>query len=368
MSTAQRSPSYAALVQDLADRGLLDSRWRAVFEAVPRRQFIPPAIWRQRPDGCERIVAAGEWLALVNSDEPVVIQLDDGVDGGPGIATSSNSQPSMVARMLGLLQVKDGQRVLEIGTASGYVAALLSERLGSASVHSVEIDPVLAEQAAVALAGAGYRPHLRCGDGEAPWPGLAPVDRLISTCALRFVPHTLVQQIRPGGILVAPLARDFWTGALVQLHVQEDGTGLGVFRGGASYMPMRSHRTPGVHSVDGTTGRSRGAGLDPAKVLTFGFALFAGARLPGVRLTHADTPDGARVWASRADGAAATAVTGGDVWQYGPGFLWEEIEQVWQEYTALGYPTPDQFGLTVTDRGQQVWLRDPHAVIEPVRQ
>ena len=143
MSTAQRSPSYAALVQDLADRGLLDSRWRAVFEAVPRRQFIPPAIWRQRPDGCERIVAAGEWLALVNSDEPVVIQLDDGVDGGPGIATSSNSQPSMVARMLGLLQVKDGQRVLEIGTASGYVAALLSERLRrpSTALRSIQCWP-----------------------------------------------------------------------------------------------------------------------------------------------------------------------------------------------------------------------------------
>ncbi|MFE9824386.1 hypothetical protein ACFYSH_20000 [Streptomyces sp. NPDC005791] len=70
---------------------------------------------------------------------------------------------------------------------------------------------------------------------------------------------------------------------------------------------------------------------------------------------------------SREDGAAATAAGGEDVWQYGPGFLWEEIEQTWLEYTALGHPDADQFGLTVTDRRQRVRLRDPHAVIEPAR-
>ncbi|WP_327379911.1 methyltransferase domain-containing protein [Streptomyces sp. NBC_01212] len=366
MSTARAIRTYADLVQDLADRGLLDARWRRVFDAVPRSRFVPAEVWRQLPDGCEPVVGTDLWLALVNSDEPVVTQLDDGAGDGPGVATSSNSQPSMVARMLGLLQVEDGHRVLEIGTGTGYVAALLSERLGDERVHSVELDPVVARQAAAFLVEAGYRPHLRVGDGEQPWPGTGPVDRLIATCALRYVPHALVRQVRAGGIVVAPLARDFWSGALVRLDVQEDGTAHGPFCGGASYMPMRAHRES-PHQVDGAGGRARAAGVDPARLLTLGFALYAGARLPGVRLTHQQTADGAQVWVTRADGAAATAETGGDVRQYGPGLLWEDVEQTWLEYEALGRPGHDRFGLTVTDRGQRVWLRDPHSVIEPVR-
>ncbi|MEV6439923.1 methyltransferase, partial [Streptomyces anulatus] len=164
MSTAQEVPTYPALVQELADRGLLTARWRQVFEAVPRSRFVPADVWRQLPDRCEPVVGTDAWLALVNSDEPVVTQLDDGALGGPGVATSSNSMPSMVARMLALLEVEDGQRVLEIGTGTGYVSALLCERLGDDLVHSVEVDPVVARQAADALAQAGYRPHLRVGD------------------------------------------------------------------------------------------------------------------------------------------------------------------------------------------------------------
>ncbi|NEE05273.1 methyltransferase, partial [Streptomyces sp. SID7499] len=68
--------------------------------------------------------------------------------------------------------------------------------LGDDLVHSVEVDPVVARQAADALAQAGYRPHLRVGDGEQPWPGLGLVDRLIATCALRYVPYALLRQVR----------------------------------------------------------------------------------------------------------------------------------------------------------------------------
>ncbi|RPK62154.1 Protein-L-isoaspartate O-methyltransferase [Streptomyces sp. ADI96-02] len=271
VSTAQESGTYSALVQDLADRGLLDIRWRQVWEAVPRGQFIPPDVWRQLPDRCEPVVGTDDWSALVNSDEPVVTQLDDGAEGGPGIATCSNSMPSMVARMLRLLGVEDGHRALEISTGTGYVAALLCERLGADQVYSIELDPMLARQAAEHIAGAGYRPHLRVGDGEQPFPAMGLVDRLIATCGLRHVPYSLVRQVRPGGVIVAPLVRDFWSGALVQLHVQDDGSAVGPVCGHAMFMPMRSHR-PIPHEIE-SRGRPRAAGLDPVRILDLGFSL-----------------------------------------------------------------------------------------------
>lgn len=301
----------------------------------------------------------------MHSDEPVIIQVDDGAEDGPGVATSSNSQPSMVAKMLGLLKVQDGHRVLEIGTASGHVAALLSERLGGENVYSVELDPALAELAASNLHGAGYRPQLRCGDGEVGWPGVEPFDRVIATCALRHIPQGFVEQVRGEGVIVAPIVRDFWSGALVQLTVQDDGTASGSFRGGASYMPMRSHRLSVGAPVDSATARSRKAGPDPARILTLGFALYAGARLPDVSLWHSEKPGHVQVWASRRDGSAATAATGEDVWQYGAANLWEEIEQVFLEYAALGSPDAEDFGLTVDSDGQHVWLGEPRTRVQP---
>ncbi|MGR8010415.1 methyltransferase domain-containing protein [Streptomyces hypolithicus] len=362
MTTAHQG-GHAALVETLYERGLLDETWRAVWHAVPREPFIPQQAWRQGPADCEPLTTDAERLALIHSDEPVVIQLDDGRPGGPGIATSSNSQPSMVARMLRLLLVEDGHRVLEIGTASGYVAALLSRRLGDPYVYSVEIDDGLAHHAADALRAAGHQPNLACADGEWGWPTEAPFDRIIATCALRQIPHQLVQQLRPDGVIVAPAVRDFWSGAVVQLTADGQGSAAGRFQGGASYMPMRSHRPPAGAAVDGSTARQTASDLDPSELLTLGFALYAGTRLPGVRMWHAGS-DRVQVWLQDQDGSAATAATGEDAWEYGSRDLWQEVQRVHQEYVALGCPKSSDLGLTVTARGQRVWLHRPERIIE----
>ncbi|GAB7032424.1 hypothetical protein JCM4914_38850 [Streptomyces platensis subsp. malvinus] len=146
---------HAALVRALDERGLLTPEWRAVWERTPRAAYLPERIWRQDPDRCRPLTEPGERAALVAADEPVITQVDDGREDGPGVATSSNSMPSMVARMLGLLDVHDGQNVLEIGTATGYVAALLSGWLGDRYVTSVEIDASLSVQAERYLSAAG---------------------------------------------------------------------------------------------------------------------------------------------------------------------------------------------------------------------
>ncbi len=233
-------------------------------------------------------------------------------------------------------------------------------------MYSVEIDPALADLAARNLRAAGYLPQLRCGDGEEGWPDVAPFDRLIATCALRHIPPTFVGQVRTGGVIVAPIARDFWSGALVQFTVRDDGTASGRFRGGASYMPMRSHRLEAGAPVDSSTARSRRAGSDPAGLLSLGFALYAGARLPGVSLWHSERPGRVQVWATGRDGSAATAATGEDVWLYGAADLWEEIEHVFLEYGALGSPDAEEFGMTLDADGQHVWLREPRTRVLPV--
>lgn len=361
-------PGHAALVRLLGGRGLLTPEGRKAWEAVPRERFIPPRIWRQDPGRCTPVRHECDRMKLIHSDRPVVTQVDDGKAGGPGVATSSNSMPSMVAHMLGLLDVRDGDRVLEIGTATGHVAALLCERLGDGQVFSVELDPELAEQAREQLAMAGYEPTVVCGDGEHGCPEAAPYDRLIATCALRHVPLDLVAQVRPGGILVAPMAREFWSGAVVQLIVQDDGTAAGHFRGGASYMPMRSHRLPPAPSVDQEEPpRTVQAAVDPRSLLTLGFALYGGARLPEVKLVHARTGAGCRVWLMDRAGSGAMADADAAVWQYGPRDLWSEVEAAHREYVGLGRPEPHTFGLTVGLGGEEVWIGGPDQVIRPVR-
>lgn len=346
------------LVRQLDSRGLLSPRWRQAWNRVPRVAFIPPKIWRQLPDRCEA-VADADRTPLIHSDEPVITQLDDGEPGGPGIATSSNSMPSMVARMLGLLDVHDGDRVLEIGTATGHVAALLSERLGDRNVVSVEIDPELSRQARENCRALGYEPTLVVADGEQGWPAGAPYDALICTCALRNVPSALIRQVRPGGTVVTPLHRPFWSGVLVQLTVHAHSTASGPVRGGASYMPMRSHRPTAATAPDESTARAVDSDLDPRHLLSLGYALYAGARMPGVTMVAAQDGDHTQVWLHDPSGSAAVAASGEDAWQYGPRDLWREAEAAYNAFVALGRPQATDFGLTVTPDGQRLWLGDP---------
>jgi protein-L-isoaspartate(D-aspartate) O-methyltransferase len=114
------------------------------------------------------------------------------------------SQPYIVAYMSEALDVTAGHRVLEIGTGSGYQAAVLAEM--GCEVFSIEIVPELAERARSTLAELGYvQVHVRHGDGYLGWPEEAPFDRVILTAAPRDVPQALIDQLAVGGVLVAPV-------------------------------------------------------------------------------------------------------------------------------------------------------------------
>jgi protein-L-isoaspartate(D-aspartate) O-methyltransferase len=117
------------------------------------------------------------------------------------------SQPYIVATMSELARIAPGARVLEIGTGSGYQAAVLAEM--GADVYSIEIVEPLARRAAATLARLGYqRIHLRTGDGYVGWPEAAPFDAVLVTAAPPQVPEPLRQQLRVGGRLVIPVGDD----------------------------------------------------------------------------------------------------------------------------------------------------------------
>jgi protein-L-isoaspartate(D-aspartate) O-methyltransferase len=132
------------------------------------------------------------------------------------------SQPFVVAFMTDLLRVKPGDRVLEIGTGSGYQAAVLAQ-LG-AQVYTIEIIPELASAAAERLKRLNYaKIEVKTGDGYFGWPEQAPFDGILVTAAVTQVPPPLVQQLKPGGRMVIPVGGPFMPQYLVLVEKTQDG-------------------------------------------------------------------------------------------------------------------------------------------------
>jgi protein-L-isoaspartate(D-aspartate) O-methyltransferase len=132
------------------------------------------------------------------------------------------SQPYIVAIMTDLMQVREGDRVFELGTGSGYQAAVLGEL--AAEVYTIEIVEPLAERAAQTLKTQGYENvQVRAGDGYYGWEEHAPFDAIIVTAAASHVPPPLIQQLAPGGRMVIPLGTSFMTQHLMLVEKDEDG-------------------------------------------------------------------------------------------------------------------------------------------------
>ncbi|HXU94178.1 MAG TPA: protein-L-isoaspartate(D-aspartate) O-methyltransferase [Gallionella sp.] len=133
------------------------------------------------------------------------------------------SQPFIVALMTDLMQVKPGDKVLEIGTGSGYQAAILAAMGGS--VYSIEIIEPLGKKAAERLEALGYRNvKTRVGDGYYGWPEAAPFDAIMVTAAASHVPPPLLKQLKQGGRMVIPLGTQFMTQSLMLVEKKPDGS------------------------------------------------------------------------------------------------------------------------------------------------
>jgi protein-L-isoaspartate(D-aspartate) O-methyltransferase len=175
----------AQLVAHLRGRGDIRSeRVAAAFTRVPRHLFVPEMSPQE-----------------AYSDRPLAIKLEDGVP------ISSSSQPAIMAEMLEMLDLRGGERILEIGAGSGYNAALLAELVGPAgTVSSLDLDADLVDAARAHLADAGYaRVRVTRADGAQGDPGHAPFDAVIATVGVERIPPAWIAQLREGGRLVAPL-------------------------------------------------------------------------------------------------------------------------------------------------------------------
>jgi protein-L-isoaspartate(D-aspartate) O-methyltransferase len=170
-------PRRTSMVEEqIAKRGVSDPRVLNAMRTVPRERFVPPD---QAPRAYD--------------DRALPIGLGQTI-----------SQPYVVAYMTEMLDVAPQHRVLEIGTGSGYQAAILGEL--AREVYSIEIIPELAARASATLLQLGYtHVQVREGDGYLGWPEHAPFDRIIVTAAVQSIPQPLIDQLAPGGVLVAPV-------------------------------------------------------------------------------------------------------------------------------------------------------------------
>ena len=157
------------------------------------------------------------------------------------------SQPSLVARMTELLELNPGDKVLEIGTGSGYQAALLAE-LGYVEVFSIEIVPELNERSSDILSELGYTDvQTMQGDGYYGWPEHAPFDAIIVTAAPDHVPAPLVEQLAEGGIMVIPIGPPGWYQTLWKF-VKQNGELTAYNMGGVAFVPFIGEGIEGVRT------------------------------------------------------------------------------------------------------------------------
>ena len=342
--------------------------WAEVMARVPRERFIPDIIWRHDPDRLgndlvpvDRRADPDTWTAIVAADGPVLTQVDNGhpAEDGTGFeATSSCSDRQVVREMLELLAPEPGERVLEIGTGTGWNAALLAA-LGAA-VTSVEIDESIARRAREILRPWGDICVLH-GDGATPM--VRGVDRVISTVGTREIPWAWIEQTRVGGRIVAPLNGGWFPPGLAVLQRTKQGA-HGKLAGPADFMRMRAQARS--RAVPRTTD------LVPAHVGTTtvhpyhltgdrAAAIAIEQRTTDIRFTWRSPDDSADgvLWLYGPESWAtidATTAPPYEVEQAGPRLLVDEVLAAYEWWCKQGEPGIDNWRVSVDWAGQRITL------------
>ncbi|MBW0010172.1 MAG: methyltransferase domain-containing protein, partial [Pseudonocardiales bacterium] len=346
----------------------------------PRHVFVPEFyVYR---DGRMITVAAsdpttsGEWQEQVYSNTALVTKIGQDEPGGPPVFLSSSSTPGLMTRMVEALDVRDGNRVLEIGTGTGYNAALLCHRLGEARVYSVDVEPDLLETARIRLAELGYHPTLVAGDGAEGLAEHAPFDRIIATCSVPAIPWPWVDQARIGGVILTDIKVGLAAGNLVRLTRTAPDRAEGMFDAGqAAFMELRHTagspgRIPYARTPEDSPATESTTELDPRIPWSNPVVWFLAAlRLGGhyrLGYTGGDPhhgPDAVSITTPEGSRAEITLATDHDdghrVSETGPVRLWQHVEHAHQQWESAGRPGWPRLGLAVTPDTQTIYIDEP---------
>lgn len=376
--TADPATRLHRFVDDLVAEDAVTDRWADAFRALPRHLFLPDTVYRHDPDRRGRDLVPVRrsddpdgWLDLVYRDDLVVTQVDDGSPAADGIghqASSSSSCPAVVADMLAALDPHPGERILEIGTGTGWSAALLAHAVGAEGVTTIEIDPAVAAHARAALDAAGCAGvRTVVGDGALGHPDDAPYDRIIATVGARSVPWAWVEQVAPGGRIVVPLTNTYRSPGILVLTRHGDGAATGRLGGPAMFMQMRAGRTDRLDTAgftDGGADHLSTTTLHPYRVVGDRAAAIAiGFQLPDVSWAWAPDGDLGCLWMYAVEPRSWATVELLDdppypVEQAGPRRLWDEITSAHRSWVESGSPGVGDWLVSV-DRDGQRWTVSP---------
>ncbi|MFJ4667407.1 methyltransferase domain-containing protein [Kitasatospora purpeofusca] len=350
----------ARLAQEI-ERGasVLSSRVVEAFLNVPRHPFVP-AFYRR--DGAKYVPTRGlndEWLRAVYADDVLVTEVDgvhaeDAPDGGVvGDATSSSTTPGLMAEMLDALDVRPGDRVWEIGTGTGYNAALLCHLAGAATVTTVDRTAGLVDAARERLRGVGFEPTVLRADGAGTPPLGGPFDRIIATCSVRRLPTAWLERCVTGGVIVAPVGNALGGGAVACLTKLPDGGAAGRFlHRPAAFMPLRadgSNASPGLPAQ--VSGLRRTSVVGARALDDRAFSFWADLCLPRTVLrdggTLHDPADGSTARVEDHPGRPSAVTTSG------PRDLWQLVESAWTDWRRHHRPRREWLTLTVRADGAQ---------------
>ncbi|MGH3628717.1 MAG: methyltransferase domain-containing protein [Sciscionella sp.] len=340
---------------------LTDPCWIDAFGAVPRHVFTAHLL---DPHHSIEDIYQDDSLVTATIRHPV-LQVE--------VPTSSSTRPGLMARMLELLELHDGMRVLEIGTGTGYNAGLLTHRLGDAQVTSIEVDPALAAHARHALHSLGLSPHLETGDGAAGVPDRAPFDRIIATCAVSQIPLAWITQLAPGGTLLVNLRGEIAGATLCLLTKDTSGDDevIGPFLDIAGHFMWARPDTTTTLPYD----IPRISERDPTRTTTDSAIVAAVARdiadprfrfltqlhIRGIRAlttNPADPPSSIRMEAT--DGSWATAQPTGHISQGGTRRLWDSLCAAHTLWRDLDRSHPTRFGIVANRTTQFCYFDHDH--------
>lgn len=370
-------PHHAAALAGAATHR--HSRWLPAVAATPRHLFIP-RWWGRGSDGWELLDGPADpdrWMESAYRDTSLVTRVgplhaDQATpsDRPHGRPTSSATLPSLVVRMFQHARMDDGDYLLDVGTGSGYGAAVAARRLSGEQVTSVDVDPYLVEAARSRLAEAGVGPTVEAVDATGDLPFAASTfDRIVATVAVRAVPASWLTVLRPGGRLVTTLAG---TSLLITAERNGDGSASGRVewdRAGFMHARAGDDYPPGVGDLLAKAAEQDGdeVALGPYPIVDVANAWDLDSMLslkaPGIEHSYEDDGEQRVALMAHEDGSWARATAVGDdrptVHQGGPRRLWDLLDECRSYWLTQGelpvrgaevYIKPD--GTTILARGK----------------